>query len=70
MHGDLEQIEGFDISFHEKSKRIIDIKIEDQIIDRLILVMVNEAARCIDEKIARINKIAKLKLQLIIFRCF
>ena len=36
MHGDLEQIEGFDISFHEKSKRIINIKIEDQIIDRLI----------------------------------
>ncbi len=36
MYGDLEQIEGFDISFHEKSKRIINIKIEDQIIDRLI----------------------------------
>ena len=36
MHGDLEQIEGFDISFHEKSKRIVNIKIEDQIIDRLI----------------------------------
>ena len=32
----LENIEGFEISFHEKSKRIIDIKIEDQIIDRLI----------------------------------
>ncbi len=32
----LENIEGFEISLHEKSKRIIDIKIEDQIIDRLI----------------------------------
>jgi len=32
----LKNIEGFEISFHEKSKRIINIKIEDQIIDRLI----------------------------------
>ena len=32
----LENIEGFEISFHEKSKRIINIEIEDQIIDRLI----------------------------------
>ncbi len=29
-------IEGFEISFHEKSKRIINIKIDDQIVDRLI----------------------------------
>jgi len=36
MHESLKNIEGFDISFHEKSKRIINIKIEDQIIDRLI----------------------------------
>ncbi len=36
MQGSLENIEGFEISFHEKSKRIINIKIEDQIIDRLI----------------------------------
>ena len=36
MHKDLSQIEGFEISFHEKSKRIINIKIEDQIIERLI----------------------------------
>ena len=36
MHEDLSQIEGFEISFHEKSKRIINIKIEDQIIERLI----------------------------------
>jgi len=36
MHESLERIEGFDISFHEKSKRIIYIQIEDQIIDRLI----------------------------------
>ena len=33
---DLKQIDGFDISFHEKSKRIINIKIEDEIIERLI----------------------------------
>ena len=33
---DLKQIDGFDISFHEKSKRIINIKIEDQVIERLI----------------------------------
>ncbi len=36
MQESLENIEGFEISFHEKSKRIINIKIEDQIIDRLI----------------------------------
>ena len=36
MHDQLKQIEGFEISLHEKSKRIINIKIEDQIIDRLI----------------------------------
>ena len=33
---DLKQIDGFDISFHEKSKRIINIKIDDEIIERLI----------------------------------
>ena len=36
MQEDLKQLVGFKISFHEKSKRIIDIKIEDQIIERLI----------------------------------
>ena len=36
MHESLKDIDGFDISFHEKSKRIINIKIEDQIIERLI----------------------------------
>ena len=36
MHDQLKQIEGFEISLHEKSKRIINIKIENQIIDRLI----------------------------------
>ena len=36
MYESLKDIEGFEISFHEKSKRIINIKIEDQIIDRLI----------------------------------
>ena len=36
MHESLGGIEGFEISFHEKSKRIINIKIEDQIIERLI----------------------------------
>jgi len=36
MHEDLKDIEGLEISFHEKSKRIINIKIEDQVIDRLI----------------------------------
>ena len=36
MQESLKNIEGFEISFHEKSKRIINIKIEDQIIDRLI----------------------------------
>ena len=36
MHESLRDIEGFKISFHEKSKRIINIKIEDQIIERLI----------------------------------
>ena len=36
MYESLKDIEGFEVSFHEKSKRIINIKIEDQIIDRLI----------------------------------
>ncbi len=36
MDADIKQIEGFEISFHKKSKRIINIKIEDKIIDRLI----------------------------------
>ena len=36
MHESLEDIEGFKISFHEKSKRIINIKIEDEILDKLI----------------------------------
>ena len=36
MHESLGDIEGFEISFHENSKRIINIKIEDQIIERLI----------------------------------
>ena len=36
MHENLIDIEGFEISFHPKSKRIVNIKIEDQIIERLI----------------------------------
>ena len=32
----LNSLEGFDISFHDKSKRIIDIEIKDEIIDKLI----------------------------------
>ena len=36
MHEGLKDIEGFEISFHEKSKRIVNIKIENQIIERLI----------------------------------
>ena len=36
MYESLKDIEGFEVSFHKKSKRIINIKIEDQIIDRLI----------------------------------
>ena len=36
MHESLKDIDGFDISFHEKSNRIINIKIEDQVIERLI----------------------------------
>jgi glutarate dioxygenase len=32
----MEKIKGFEISSHEKSKRIINIKIEDEIIDKLI----------------------------------
>ena len=36
MHQDLKHLDGFEISFHEKSKRIINIKIEDQVIERLI----------------------------------
>jgi len=36
MHENLIDIEGFEISFHKKSRRIINIKIEDQIIERLI----------------------------------
>ena len=36
MYEGLKDIEGFEISFHEKSKRIVNIKIENQIIERLI----------------------------------
>ena len=36
MHESLKNIEGFEIFFHEKSKRIINIKIDDQVVDRLI----------------------------------
>jgi len=36
MHEGLKNIEGFEISFHEKSKRIVNIQIEDQVIERLI----------------------------------
>ncbi len=32
----MQKIEGFEISKHEKSQRIIDIKIEDEVIDKLI----------------------------------
>ena len=32
----MQKIKGFDISIHEKSKRIISIKIEDEILDKLI----------------------------------
>ena len=32
----MKKIEGFEISEHKKSKRIIDIKIEDEILDKLI----------------------------------
>ena len=32
----MEKIKGFEISEHEKSKRIINIKIEDEILDKLI----------------------------------
>ena len=32
----MQKIDGFEITSHEKSKRIIDIKIEDEIIDKLI----------------------------------
>ena len=33
---DLFKIDGFEISFHEKSKRIINIKIKEEIIKKLI----------------------------------
>ena len=36
MPENLNSIEGFDIFVHEKSKRIINLKIEDEIIDKLI----------------------------------
>ena len=36
MHQDLKHLDGFEISFHDKSKRIINIKIEEHIIERLI----------------------------------
>ena len=32
----MEKIKGFEISEHEKSKRIINLKIEDEILDKLI----------------------------------
>ena len=32
----METIKGFEISIHEKSKRIINIQIEDEILEKLI----------------------------------
>ena len=32
----MKKIKGFEISEHEKSKRIINLKIEDEILDKLI----------------------------------
>ena len=32
----MNKIQGFDISYHDNSKRIVDIKIEDEILDKLI----------------------------------
>ena len=32
----MERIKGFEISEHEKSKRVIHLKIEDEILDKLI----------------------------------
>ena len=32
----MKKIDGFEITSHEKSKRIIDIKIEDEVLDKLI----------------------------------
>ncbi len=36
MNESLPQVEGIDISLHEKSKRVVNLKISDEIIDRLI----------------------------------
>ena len=36
MNSELRDLEGFDISYHAKSRRIINIFIKDEIIDRLI----------------------------------
>ena len=36
MVENLNSVEGFDVSLHEKSKRIINLKIEDEILDKLI----------------------------------
>ena len=36
MVENLNSVEGFDVSLHEKSKRIINIKIKDEILDKLI----------------------------------
>ena len=36
MVENLNSVEGFDISLHEKSKRIINIKIKDEVLDKLI----------------------------------
>ena len=36
MVENLNSVEGFDISLHEKSKRIINLKIKDEILDKLI----------------------------------
>ncbi len=41
MPENLNSIEGFDIFVHEKSKRIINLKIEDEIIDKLIFHLIN-----------------------------
>ena len=38
----MQKIDGFEITEHEKSKRIIDIKIEDKILEKLLFPFTEE----------------------------
>ena len=57
---DLKQIDGFDISFHEKSKRIINIKIDDEILKDLYFRLKNLILRHSNINLLHVSQLQKV----------